>query len=143
MARIQESIDINASADTVKSLLTAPAQITKWYEGVDSVSPSGNYPDAGSTIDGAMKVMGIEIKAKQTVLENTPTLLRYQLEGMASGTQTWKITDLGGRINLEITTDFELIGGAIGKLAAPAVVGVLGGNARKSLENIKKMAEGK
>jgi carbon monoxide dehydrogenase subunit G len=142
MARIQESIEINASADTVKRLLTAPAEIVKWYEGIASVNPSGNYPEVGSIIDGAMKVMGMEIKAKQTVLENTPTMLSYKLEGMASGTQTWKISDNGGRVKLETTTDFELIGGAIGKLAAPAVVGVLGSNARKSLENIKKMAEG-
>ncbi len=142
MAHIHESVDINASAEKVKRLLVTPSEITKWFEGVDSVTPSSTYPAVGSVIDGAMKVLAIEIKAKQTVLENTPNLLRYQVDGMASGTQTWQITDLGGgKVRLETETDFELIGGAIGKLAAPAVVQVLGSNARKSLENIKKLAE--
>ncbi|MFN8375447.1 MAG: SRPBCC family protein [Anaerolineae bacterium] len=143
MARIHESIDINASADAIKRLLVTPAEIVRWYEGVDSVNPSGSYPSVGSTIDGAMKVLAVEIKAKQTVLENTPTMLRYQLEGMASGTQTWTITQSGGASKLEIETEFHLIGGAVGKLAEPAVVAMLGNNARKSLENIKRMAEGK
>lgn len=143
MARIQESIDISATADAVKQLLTSPAEIVKWYEGIDSVNPSGNYPEVGSIIDGAMKVMGVEIKAKQTVLENTPTRLHYKLEGMANGTQTWTIKEAGNGVNLSIETEFELIGGAAGKLVAPAVVQMLGSNARKSLENIKKKIEGK
>jgi carbon monoxide dehydrogenase subunit G len=143
MARIHESVEIDASADAVKRLLTTPSEILKWYEGIASLTPSANYPAVGSTVEGAMKVLAVEIKAKQTVLDNSPTLLRYQLDGMASGTQSWSLSAAGSKTRLELDTEFQLIGGVLGKLAEPAVLNMLGSNARKSLENLKKLAEGK
>ncbi|NWF69480.1 MAG: SRPBCC family protein [Chloroflexi bacterium] len=143
MAKIHESIEIKASIDTIHALLTTPKKIVLWYDGVDAVQPSSDYPAVNSSIEGAMKILAVELKAKQTVLENKPGLLSYQLEGMANGTQAWRTTDLGGgKVRLEVDTDFNLVGGVFGKLAEPMAIQMLGASARKSLENIKKMAEG-
>jgi carbon monoxide dehydrogenase subunit G len=142
MAHLSESITVNASRETIWSLLTTPAKILQWFVGLDTVNASADYPAVGSYIEGAYKVMGIELKAKQTVTAMTPgEAIHYQLEGIVSGAQHWDVTPAGDGLQITVTMDYTMSGGVLGRVAEPAVHQVNLANAKKSLENIKQLAE--
>lgn len=142
MAHLSESIVVNASRETIWSLLTTPAKILEWFVGLDTVNASSNYPAVGSHVEGAYKVMGIELKAKQTVTAMVPgQAIHYQLEGIVSGTQKWDVASAGGGFQVTVTMDYTMSGGVLGRVAEPAVHQVNLANAKKSLENIKQLAE--
>lgn len=142
MAHLSESIMVNASSETIWSLLTTPGKILEWFVGLDTVNASADYPAVGSHVEGAYKVMGIELKATQTVTAMTPgTAIHYQLEGIVSGTQNWTVTPAGGGHQVTVEMNYNMSGGVLGRLAEPAVHQVNLTNAKKSLENIKQLAE--
>ncbi|MFQ3535172.1 MAG: SRPBCC family protein [Aggregatilineales bacterium] len=142
MQHISESITINAAPAAVWALLTTPDLILKWFAGIDSIEASPDFPAVGSTISGSYKVMGIELKATQTVQAMQPnSSIHYTLEGVVNGTQHWAIAETGGAVTLSMTMDYSMSGGVLGKLAEPAVHQVNLSNAKQSLANIKAMAE--
>ncbi|MCS6871596.1 MAG: SRPBCC family protein [Anaerolineae bacterium] len=142
MQHISESISIHATPAAVWSLLTTPDHILKWFVGIESVQASPDYPAVGSTISGSYKVMGIELKAVQTVQVSEPnSRIHYTLEGIVTGTQRWEIAQSGDGVTLSMTMDYSMSGGVLGKLAEPAVHQVNLNNAKQSLANIKAMAE--
>src|SRR5574341_877512 len=107
MAHIQDSIVINASREKIKQMLTATELIVQWYEGVDGVFPSEDYPAVGAVISGTYKAPIKDFEVKQTVLKYSPgELIRYKMEGMVEGTSDWIITQEGSGCRLEIVFDF-------------------------------------
>lgn len=143
MQHISESISINAAPEAVWTLLTTPDLILKWFAGIDSVQASPDFPGVGSTIAGSYKVLGIELKATQTVQALQPnSSIHYTLEGVVNGSQRWEIVPTGSGVTLNMSMDYSMSGGVLGKLAEPAVHQVNVNNAKQSLANIKAMAEG-
>lgn len=142
MPQLSESIVIHADRAKIWQLLTTPNEILRWFAGLDSVEASDTYPAIGSTITGTYKVLGIELKATQTVTAITEgTALNYTLEGVVNGTQNWQLSDTDNGVQLVMAMDYSMSGGVLGKLAEPAVHGVNVTNAKKSLESIKLLAE--
>jgi carbon monoxide dehydrogenase subunit G len=143
MQHISESVSINATPSAVWTLLTTPDLILKWFAGIDTIQASPDYPAVGSQISGSYKVMGIELKATQTVQALQPnSAIHYTLEGLVNGTQRWEIAETGSGVTLSMSMDYSMSGGVLGKLAEPAVHQVNLNNAKQSLANIKAMAEG-
>jgi carbon monoxide dehydrogenase subunit G len=137
MQHISESVSINATPSAVWTLLTTPDLILKWFAGIDTIQASPDYPAVGSQISGSYKVLGIELKATQTVQALQPnSAIHYTLEGLVNGTQRWEIAETGNGVTLSMSS------GVLGKLAEPAVHQVNLNNAKQSLANIKAMAEG-
>ncbi|MFN7209925.1 MAG: SRPBCC family protein [Aggregatilineales bacterium] len=143
MQHISESISINAAPEAVWRLLTTPDQILRWFAGIDSVEASADFPAVGSTISGAYSVLGIQLKATQTVQAMQPNQsIAYALEGVVNGSQRWEIVPTGDGVTLSLSMDYSMSGGVLGKLAEPAVHQVNLNNAKQSLANIKGLAEG-
>ncbi len=143
MPTAKERITIRTDRDTLWALLTAPDQILQWYAGVDSMKSTPNFPAVGSSLEWTHKVMGVELKGTNTVQEIKPgALVRYQLSGMITGTWDWRVTEGAGGLELETEADYKIGGGVLGKIAEPVFHQTNVANARKSLENVKKMAEG-
>lgn len=102
MQHISESISINAAPEAVWRLLTTPDLILRWFAGIDSVEASADFPAVGSTISGAYSVLGIQLKATQTVQAMQPNQsIAYTLEGVVNGSQRWEIVPTGGRRDAE------------------------------------------
>ncbi|GAB4544924.1 MAG: hypothetical protein OHK0023_02430 [Anaerolineae bacterium] len=142
MPQLSESIVIHADRAKIWQLLTTPSDILRWFAGLDSLDAAPNYPAVGSTITGAYKVMGIELKATQTVIAATEgESLRYTLEGVVNGTQNWSLNATDNGVELTMAMDYSMSGGVLGKLAEPAVHSVNVTNAKKSLESLKMLAE--
>ncbi|PJF36654.1 MAG: hypothetical protein CUN49_04295 [Candidatus Thermofonsia Clade 1 bacterium] len=142
MQHLSESITINASPEAIWKLLTTPDLILQWFAGIDSVQASPDYPAVGSQISGSYKVLGVELRATQTVQEIQPnSAIHYTLEGLVTGTQRWQLSETNDGVRLSVSMDYNLSGGVLGKLAEPAVHQVNLNNAKQSLANIKAMAE--
>jgi carbon monoxide dehydrogenase subunit G len=142
MPRAYEKIVINADRDTVWRLLTTPADIPKWYAGIDGLTASDQYPAVGSSFDWRTRLAVIDLKGKNTVIESSPgELIRYRLSGMLEGTWTWRISEVAGRLLVESDADYHLTGGLAARMVEPAVHQINVANAKKSLESLKQLAE--
>ena len=144
MPNVKEGILISADRDTLWSLLTTPDSILQWYEGLETLEATPDYPAVGSVMRWTYKVSGIEFKGTHTVLSITPgTAIGYQLEGLIMGNETWRVSGAQGALQLDVENTYTMSGGVLGKLAEPVVHQMNLGNAKKSLATLKKMAEGK
>jgi uncharacterized protein YndB with AHSA1/START domain len=142
MARLTESTTINASRETIWHLLTTPGYIVQWFVGLDAVNATADYPAVGSRIEGGIKVLGIELESRQTVTTMTPgEAIEYRLEGVVSGTQNWRVEEVGGGYQVTVDMEYSLTGGVLGRVAEPAVHQINVQNGRQSLVNLKGMAE--
>lgn len=143
MPQLTERIVINADRDTIWSLLTDPGKIAEWYEGIDSMEGAAGYPAAGGALKWTYKAAGIEFKGSHTIQKIVRGQeIDYRLDGLITGTQNWKLNDAGGGMEVEVDTDYSMSGGVLGKLAEPVVHQMNVSNGRKSLQNLKRMAEG-
>jgi ligand-binding SRPBCC domain-containing protein len=69
--------------------------------------------------------------------------IAYQMSGMMVGTQEWSYTPEGGQTRLTALVEYEMPGGALGKIADKLVVERMNTrNLEKSLENLKALVEG-
>lgn len=142
MAHLKETIIIQSSREKIWSLLTTPDSILKWFVGLDTLSATPNYPAVGSSLAGAYKVLAVELKSTQTVTAANPGHeIHYSMEGIVNGTQDWVITETAGGLQLEMTMNYNMGLGILGKVAEPAVHQMNITNAQKSLQNVKAMAE--
>lgn len=143
MPKIQESIVVNADQEKLRQVLEEPEYIRQWYVGLDAFSVSPDHPQPGSTQDWTYKVMGVEFKGLNTVMEYEKyKKMVLNVDGLISGTQTYTLTPQGNGIRVEIVVDYKMSGGMLGKLAEPVVHQMNTSNIRKSLEEIKRLAEG-
>jgi len=92
----------------------------------------------------AYKSGGAKFDITQTVLERTEGQgAKYQMEGMITGTNSWVFTPEGEGTLVKAIFNYEMPGGVLGKLADKMIVERMNiENLEKSLENLKKLAEG-
>jgi hypothetical protein len=144
MPNVKEGILISADRDTLWSLLTTPGSILQWYEGLETLEATPDYPAVGSVMRWTYKVGGIEFKGTHTVLSITPgAAISYKLEGLIMGTENWRVSETRGGLQLDVENTYTMSGGVLGKLAEPVVHQMNLSNAKKSLAKLKQMAEGK
>lgn len=143
MPTIHEAARINASVEQVWRHLTTEADILRWFEGLDTLQLSTDYPAIGATQTWTYKVMGMELKGTNTVVTSEPgARLAYTMDGLLSGTWNFVLAAADSGVQLDVTLDYTIAGGVLGKLAEPVVQQMNAANARKSIENLKRMAEG-
>ncbi len=142
MEKIKESVTINADMDTIMGLLLSAKLVPRWYEGADTAEASEDFPAPGSTLKTSYKVAGMDLKSTLTVVELDPgTALKYTVEGPIKGTFDW-LFDVGDdNVTVTHVVEYEMSGGAIGKLAMPLVHRTNKSNAKKTMVNLKKLAE--
>lgn len=143
MPNFKDSVQIRTDRQTLWSLLTTVSSILQWYEGLDTLEETADYPAPGSALKWTYKVAGIEFKGTQTVLAVTPgEVIRYQLDGLITGTQDWRISESPSGLQLTVDVTYSMSGGVLGKLAEPVVHQMNVSNGKKSLSNLKQLAEG-
>lgn len=145
MTTIKKSILINAPLEDVEALMDDPERLTEWYAGITAAEAGPGYPaEVGSVNNVTYKAAGITFKTKLTTLEYVPQEHRkFQMEGMISGTNHWQLAAEGEGTRVEVTFDYEMPGGGVGKIADKLVVERTNDkNAATSLANLKALAEG-
>lgn len=142
MEKIDERVTIQADIDTVMGLLLSAKLIPRWYEGADAATASEGFPAPGSTLTTTYKVAGLDLKNTLTVVEyDHGTAIRYMIEGAIKGTFDWFISEGEGGVTVRHVVEYEMSGGAIGRLAMPLVHRSNVSNAKKTMQNLKALAE--
>jgi len=144
MAKVERSILINAPGDRIDEITRDGRRLTEWYTGIEKAEPDEGYPNPGGKLVMTYKSGGVKFDITQTVLERTEgKSAKYKMEGMITGTNDWIYTPEGEGTLVKATFDYEMPGGVLGKLADKMVVERMNiENLEKSLENLKKLAEG-
>jgi hypothetical protein len=144
MAKVERSILIKTGPEVLDAITEDGNRLPEWYAGIEEASPDAEYPDPGSKIVLSYKSAGINFDITQTVLERIPGKgAKYQMEGMVTGTSTWTYVPEEDGTRITAVFDYEMSGGALGKLADKLIVERMNTeNLEKSLENLKRLAEG-
>lgn len=143
MARLEKSIIIHAPWEKVDAIANDGRRTPEWYEGVESTTVDGTYPQVGGVSEQVYKASGMTFNIKMTVeAYEKGQLLHLRMDGMIDGTQQWTIEPQGDNTKLNVVFEYEVPGGGLGKIADKLIIErVNSSNLDKSLENLKKLAE--
>jgi hypothetical protein len=142
MPRVSESIEICADRSRLWSLLTTPGKIEAWFEVMTTIKASSSYPMDGSALNWFYRVAGIEMHGRMIVTAVAAgDFIYYESDGLVVGSQHYDISDIPGGLQIDVVSEYSLKGGVLGKVAAPLVDQMIRANLRKSMLNLKSMAE--
>jgi hypothetical protein len=142
MPRVADHIDICAERSRLWSLLITPCSIEQWFEGMDSIKASPAYPMDGSTLHWAYRVAGVEMRGRMIVTAIAAgDFIYYESDGLVVGSQRYDISDIPGGLQVDVVSEYSIKGGVFGKVAEPLVHTMIRINLRKSMMNLKSMAE--
>jgi uncharacterized membrane protein len=144
MATVERSILINAPTDMIDAVALDGSRLPEWYVGVEQATPDDLYPEVGGRVSLVYKAAGVTFNMALTVQELARGHhISYQMAGMMVGTQQWSYTPEGGRTRLTALVEYDMPGGALGKIADKLVVERMNArNLEESLENLKALVEG-
>jgi uncharacterized membrane protein len=144
MTTIKKSILINAPVEDVEAVMDDQDRLPEWYAGITAAEAEPGYPaEIGSSNNITYKAVGITFETKLTTLEFVPQEQRkFKMEGMVTGINHWQLAAEGDSTRVEVTFDYEMPGGGIGKIADKLVVERTNEkNAETSLANLKALVE--
>jgi len=142
LAILKDNVVVNASLDKVWSLLTSPDAIKQWLTDIRVTGTEGNYPAVGSGLTWEYKIAGITLKGNLTVKALEPGKhIAYEITGLLTGTQNWDVSGDAGGVRVDVTNNYQLNAGVIGKVAAPILDQTTTATLKKSLAGLKQMAE--
>ncbi len=144
MTLINKSVTINAPVSQVQAFMDNSEITPEWYEGMESLTPSPGYPtEVGSTAVIEIKAGGMTMESNLEVTESEPEKLRvFAMDGMIVGTNRWAIRPDGDVTHIDLTIDYEMKGGGIGKIMDKLFVERINDkNAEASLANLKNHIE--
>jgi uncharacterized membrane protein len=144
MTTLKRDIFINASAEDIYALTSDARRFPEWYAGIERAEPDDVFPQPGGKVRVDYKAAGISFKLTMTSLEQEPAKrIINQMEGMITGTNRWSYEPEGEGTRVRVEFEYEMPGGALGKLANRLLVERMNAeNLAKSLENLKAVAEG-
>jgi uncharacterized membrane protein len=144
MAKVERSILINAPTDAIDQIALDASRLPEWYVGVEETKPDDLYPEVDGKVLLVYKAAGVTFRLALTVQELARgDHISFQMAGMMVGTQTWSYTPGSGMTRLTALVEYEIPGGALGKIADNLVVERMNTrNLEQSLENLKALAEG-
>jgi uncharacterized membrane protein len=144
MTTVERSILIDAPTDRIDEIALDGHRLPEWYVGIEDTRPDNLYPEVDGKVILTYKAAGVTFNISLTVQELVRgSHISYQMAGMMVGTQEWRYTPEGGQIRLTALVEYEMPGGALGKLADKLVVERMNAkNLEQSLENLKALVEG-
>lgn len=142
MRSFRASVVIRAPKETIWALLTTPDRLPDWFVGLDTCKATPNFPAVGESLAWSYKLLAADLKGTNTLVEVQPNeVLRYKLDGVMSGTMDYVLVETPDGVRLEFSTNYNMSGGVLGKLAEPIAHQTNVENAKKSLINLKRLSE--
>lgn len=144
--KIERDTHIAASPQSVYEIVMDPRKLEDWvsiHRGLEE-APDGALEN-GSKLTQKLKLAGRTFKVHWTVVENDPAK-RVVWEGkgpMRSGASVvYEFREENGGTDFYYANEYHLPGGPLGSMAGPAVRRVTTKEVDKTLEKLKKLAEG-
>lgn len=143
MTIVQRDIQIKASPQQTMPLLSDARQWPDWYPGMTQVNIVAPFPEIGGKVSFKVKSAGVSMALTETVLEYQPDKLQVlQMEGMLSGHARWELIPQDDGTHLTTTFDYELPGGAFGRIADALIAKRLNTKTlEQALQNFKALVE--
>jgi uncharacterized membrane protein len=143
VATVERSILINAPTDAIDAIALDGNRLSEWYVGIERVTPDELYPEVGGHVSLVYKATAVTFNLTLTVQELARGHhISYRMAGMMVGTQQWSYSPEGGQTRLTALVEYDMPGGALGKIADKLVVErINAGNLEESLENLKALVE--
>ena len=142
---VQREIHIDAPPQTIYEVIMDAGRLGDWvtvHEGLED-APDGALRK-GSTLTQRLKLAGRSFTVRWKVVENDRAE-RVVWEGdgpvRSRAKVIYDLTPEGHGTRFSYTNEYHLPGGALGKLAGPAVRRVSAGELDRSLEALKKLVE--
>ena len=143
MTSVQRNVQIKASPHETMPLLSDARQWPDWYPGMTQVNIVAPFPEIGGKVSFKVKSAGLSMPLTETILEYQPDKLQVlQMEGMLSGRAHWELIPDGDGTRLTTTFDYELPGGAFGRIADALIAKRLNTKTlEQALQNFKALVE--
>ena len=142
--KVERSMQLDAEPNTVRQVVMDPDRLGDWvsiHQHLED-SPNGQLRK-GSELTQCLKLAGRKFKVTWKVTENTPEKVVWEGKGPMRTTAkvVYEFEAKDGGTCFNYLNEYNLPGGAVGRMAGPAVKRVTGGELNKSLENLKKLVE--
>jgi carbon monoxide dehydrogenase subunit G len=143
MTIVQRNVQIKASPQETMPLLSDARRWPDWYPGMTQVNIVAPFPEIGGKVSFKVKSAGVSMPLTETVVEYQPEQLQVlQMEGMLSGRARWELIPDGNGTRLTTTFDYELPGGAFGRIADALIAKRLNTKTlEQALQNFKALVE--
>ncbi len=142
--KVERSMQLDAEPNDVREVVMDPERLGDWvsiHQHLED-SPNGQLRK-GSELTQCLKLAGRKFKVTWKVTENTPEKVVWEGKGPMRTTAkvVYEFEARDGGTCFNYLNEYNLPGGAVGRMAGPAVKRVTGGELNKSLENLKKLVE--
>ena len=146
MAKLERTIEIDASPEAVYDVLTDPKCLGEWVTIQDRLVEAPDPPlEEGDCIVQQMKVAHKKFKVSWDVeVADRPSKVQWSGNGpMGSVARaTYVLSDNGnGGTQFSYTNEYDVPGGPVGKVAGRALVSASGGEADATLKRLKAFIE--
>ena len=143
--RVGGSIDVAAAPEAVYGLVMDPDRLGDWVSIHDRLmeAPDGEL-DEGSTLAQCLRVAGQRFTVRWRVTEDDrPRRVVWEGRGpvWTHARVTYDFASQDGGTHFSYTNEYELPGGAAGRLTGRAVSRVAKREIERSLDRLKKLAE--
>jgi carbon monoxide dehydrogenase subunit G len=148
MAKLERTIEIDATPEEVYDVLTDPNCLGEWVTIQDKLVEAPEPPlKKGDCIVQQMKVVGKKFKVSWDVeVAERPEKVRWSGKGpMGSVARaTYELASNGnGGTSFSYTNEYDMPGGPIGKMAGRAMTSASGKEADATLKRLKEFVEKK
>lgn len=143
--KVEREIDLAASADDIYQVIMDPQRLRDWVSIHEKLEDAPDSLRKGSTLTQSLKLAGRSFTVEWKVVENDrPTHVVWEGKGPL-GSKARAVYDFeesdDGTTHFTYSNEYDLPGGALGKMAGPAVRKVTGRELDTSLENLRSLVE--
>ena len=148
MAKLERTIEIDASPEEVYDVLTDPNCLGEWVTIQDRLVSAPDPPlEKGDCVVQQMKVVGKKFEVSWDVeVAERPSKVRWTGSGpMGSKARaTYELSSNGnGGTKFSYTNEYDMPGGPVGKMAGKAMTSASGKEADATLKRLKEFVEKK
>lgn len=118
MPRAESSVTINAPIEKVFDAIADQEKAAQYSTGAVLTDVKGNPDEQGSSAEFEYHVVGMKFHVKLTVLEvDKPRRLVQEMGGAFPGKWTWSLEQEGQAVKVDVSVDYSVPGGILGKIA--------------------------
>jgi carbon monoxide dehydrogenase subunit G len=143
--KIERTIDLAAPREQVYRLLMDPDRLGEWVTIHERFEDAPEELSQGSRMTQRLKVAGQRFTVHWTVTEDDrPSRVTWEGSGPARTTArvVYDLEERDGGTRFSYLNQYELPGGAAGRIAGRAVSAAAGREVERSLERLKQLLEG-
>jgi uncharacterized protein YndB with AHSA1/START domain len=144
--KVEREIDLEVAPGEVYEMLMDPSRLGEWVTIHERFEGAPERLEQGSTMTQTLKVAGQRFTVHWRVTEaDRPSKVTWEGRGPAHTTArvVYDLTERdGGGSRFLYLNEYELPGGAAGRIAGRAVSAAAGREVERSLERLKRLLEG-